>query len=73
MIRFRSFAAFLAALILLFTALPAEGSDYDVMEMEDISFEELIPETQAGSHANLGTLTFAVGFTVMMGLDCALG
>ena len=45
MIRFRSFAAFLAALILLFTALPAESSDFDVMEMEDISFEELIPET----------------------------
>ena len=47
MIRFRSFAAFLAALILLFTALPAEGSDYDVMEMEDISFEELIPEVSS--------------------------
>jgi ZIP family zinc transporter len=35
--------------------------------------EELIPETQAGTHSNLGTLMFALGFTVMMALDCALG
>ena len=35
--------------------------------------EELIPETQAGPHSNLGTLMFALGFTVMMALDCALG
>ena len=35
--------------------------------------EELIPETSAGSHSNLGTVAFAVGFTVMMALDCALG
>jgi len=35
--------------------------------------EELIPETQAGAHSNLGTLAFAGGFTVMMALDCALG
>ncbi len=35
--------------------------------------EELIPETAEGSHSNLGTLMFALGFTVMMALDCALG
>ena len=35
--------------------------------------EELIPETQVGPHSNLGTLMFALGFTVMMALDCALG
>ena len=35
--------------------------------------EELIPETQAGAHSNLGMLMFALGFTVMMALDCALG
>ena len=35
--------------------------------------EALIPETQAGPHANLGTLMFALGFTAMMGMDCALG
>lgn len=35
--------------------------------------EELIPEMSAGSHSNMGTLLFAVGFTVMMALDVALG
>ena len=35
--------------------------------------EELIPETSAGPHSNLGTVMFALGFTVMMALDVALG
>ena len=35
--------------------------------------EELIPATAAGEHSNLGTLTFAVGFSLMMSLDVALG
>ncbi len=35
--------------------------------------EELIPETQEGSHSNLGTLGFAVGFALMMILDVLLG
>ena len=35
--------------------------------------EELIPETAAGAHSNLGTVMFALGFTVMMALDVALG
>ena len=35
--------------------------------------EELIPETSAGEHSNLGTVFFALGFTVMMALDVALG
>ena len=35
--------------------------------------EELIPETSGGNHSNLGTLSFAAGFTVMMALDVALG
>ncbi|MBQ6735227.1 MAG: ZIP family metal transporter [Lachnospiraceae bacterium] len=35
--------------------------------------EELIPETSVGEHSNLGTITFAVGFSVMMILDVALG
>ena len=35
--------------------------------------EELIPEMSSGEHSNLGTLFFAVGFTVMMTLDVALG
>ncbi len=35
--------------------------------------EELIPEMSQGRHSNLGTLFFAVGFSVMMVLDVALG
>ncbi|MDY5940955.1 MAG: ZIP family metal transporter [Eubacteriales bacterium] len=35
--------------------------------------EELIPEMSAGSHSNVGTVFFAVGFSVMMILDVALG
>ena len=35
--------------------------------------EEMIPEMSQGSHSNIGTLFFAVGFSVMMMLDVALG
>lgn len=35
--------------------------------------EELIPEMSEGSHSNTGTLLFALGFTLMMALDVALG
>ncbi len=35
--------------------------------------EELIPEMSAGEHSNIGTISFAVGFTAMMVLDVALG
>ena len=35
--------------------------------------EELIPEMSQGQHSNVGTAFFAVGFSVMMVLDVALG
>ena len=35
--------------------------------------EELIPEMSQGEHSNVGTLAFALGFTLMMTLDVALG
>lgn len=35
--------------------------------------EELIPEMSEGEHSNLGVIFFAVGFTLMMVLDVALG
>ncbi|MDE6230725.1 MAG: ZIP family metal transporter [Muribaculaceae bacterium] len=35
--------------------------------------EELIPETQEGSHSNWGTIGFGVGFILMMVLDVVLG
>lgn len=31
--------------------------------------EELIPETQQGSHSNIGTIGFSIGFILMMALD----
>lgn len=35
--------------------------------------EELIPEMSEGEHSNVGTIFFAVGFSLMMMLDVALG
>ena len=35
--------------------------------------EELIPEMSEGEHSNVGTVLFALGFTLMMALDTALG
>ncbi len=35
--------------------------------------EELIPEMSQGEHSNIGVVMFALGFTVMMALDVALG
>ena len=35
--------------------------------------EELIPEMSSGEHSNIGVICFAIGFTVMMALDTALG
>jgi ZIP family zinc transporter len=35
--------------------------------------EELVPESQAGNHSNIGTVGVAAGFTLMMILDVATG
>ena len=35
--------------------------------------EELIPQAHSGSHSNIPTITFAIGFALMMVLDVALG
>lgn len=35
--------------------------------------EELIPEMSEGSHSNVGTIAFAVGFVLMMVLDVVIG
>ncbi len=35
--------------------------------------EELIPESAAGEHSNIGTIGFAIGFILMMILDVVLG
>ena len=38
-----------------------------------VMVEELIPEMSQGQHSNIGTLFFALGFSLMMILDVALG
>ena len=38
-----------------------------------VVIEELIPEMSQGAHSNIGTVFFAVGFSLMMVLDVALG
>ena len=38
-----------------------------------VVIEELIPELSQGEHSNVGTICFALGFTLMMALDVALG
>ena len=35
--------------------------------------EELIPEMSEGQHSNTGTISFSLGFVLMMILDVALG
>ena len=35
--------------------------------------EELIPEMSEGEHSNAGTISFSIGFVLMMILDVALG
>ena len=35
--------------------------------------EELVPDMKEGGHSNLGTISFAVGFVLMMALDVGLG
>ena len=35
--------------------------------------EELVPEMSEGKHSNVGTISFALGFVIMMILDVALG
>ena len=37
-----------------------------------VVIKELIPETQNGKHTNIGTISFAIGFVIMMVLDIAL-
>ena len=38
-----------------------------------VVIEELVPEMAEGEHSNWGTISFMLGFTLMMILDVALG
>ena len=66
-----------ALLTVLFTALLVPAMPYFLSfaagAMIYVVVEELIPEMSAGEHSNVGVVLFALGFTVMMALDVALG
>lgn len=66
-----------AALTILLSALIVPALPYLLSfaagAMLYVVVEELIPEMSQGKHSNIGVLTFAVGFTLMMALDVALG
>ena len=57
---------------LIVPALPYFLS-YAAGAMLYVVVEELIPEMSEGEHSDIGTIFFAVGFSVMMVLDVALG
>ena len=59
-------AAFVTPVLPYFLAFAAGAMLYVVVE-------ELIPEMSEGEHSNIGTIFFAVGFSLMMMLDVALG
>ena len=62
----------LAAAQLILPALPYLLS-FAAGAMLYVVIEEMIPEMSQGKHSNIGTLFFAVGFSIMMMLDVALG
>ncbi len=41
--------------------------------MKTVIWGLLIPEMSSGEHSNIGAIFFAVGFSLMMALDVALG
>ena len=59
-------ASFVTPLLPYFLGFAAGAMLYVVVE-------ELIPEMSEGEHSNIGTIAFALGFTLMMMLDVALG
>jgi ZIP family zinc transporter len=68
-------AAGLVTIALLKYAVPAMPYllSFAAGAMLYVVVEELIPEMSEGEHSNTGTVFFAIGFVVMMALDCALG
>ena len=66
-----AFLTILAATLIL-PALPYLLS-FAAGAMMYVVIEELIPEMSVGKHSDIGTAFFAMGFTLMMALDVALG
>ena len=48
-------------------------ADRLTMATDNSVYQLLIPEMSQGQHSNVGTVFFAVGFSVMMVLDVVLG
>lgn len=59
-------AGFVLPLLPYFLSFAAGAMMYVVVE-------ELVPEMSEGEHSNIGTVMFAIGFSVMMILDVVLG
>ena len=66
-----------AALTVLFAGMFVPAMPYLLSfaagAMIYVVVEELIPEMSEGEHSNIGVVMFALGFTLMMALDVALG
>jgi ZIP family zinc transporter len=62
-----------AAAVLAMTAILPYALAFAAGAMVFVVIEELIPESQSGGNTDLATISTAVGFTVMMVLDVALG
>ena len=57
----------------LFVPLMPYFLSFAVGAMIYVVVEELIPEMAEGKHSNIGTISFALGFIIMMALDVGLG
>ena len=62
----------IGAVLTIIAALPYLLS-FAAGAMLYVVVEELMPELSQGKHSNLGTVFFAIGFSLMMVLDVALG
>ncbi len=66
-----------AALTIALTALVVPLMPYLLSfaagAMMYVVVEELIPEMSAGEHSDIGVISFAIGFMIMMALDVGLG
>ena len=75
--RRRSIATSIASSLALIAGLVIPAMPYLLTFAAGAMFyvvvEELIPEMSQGKHSNIGVISFAVGFSIMMALDVALG
>ena len=63
----------LLGILIPFAGTTLAAADFFIPAMPYVVVEELIPEMSEGEHSDIGVLSFALGFTLMMALDVALG